>query len=100
MTWQEALKQLIEIAPKLAFKPELLTALQGALQSSSPPSILQAQMEVMMAVVKQNRRLADLHGYPSLEAYAKRVEVAVANVTAALKASGVAPAKSPQAGLV
>lgn len=100
MDWKTALKQLIEAAPKLAFKPELIASLQTAHNAPTPPALLMAQMEVMMAVVKQNRRIAELHGYPSLDAYAKRVELAIANVVTALKAQGVQPTKSAQAGTV
>jgi hypothetical protein len=102
MDWKEALTQLVDVAPKLAFKPELIAALQASAKAPTPPPILPVQLEVMMAVVKQNRRIADLHGYPSLDAYAKRVEVAIQNVVSALKGAGLlqSTTKSAQAGLV
>lgn len=97
MDWKNALNQLAVVAPKLAYKPELIETLKQHAKQPNPPSLLMAQMEVMMSVAKQNQRVAELHGYPTLEAYAKRVEVAIQAVVSALKTAGVAPSKSNQA---
>ncbi len=99
MDWKEALGSLINIAPKLAFKPELIEQLKSHVKQKDPPTILPAQLEVMMAVAKQNTRVAQLHGYPGLESYAKQVEVAIQNVISGLRNAGIAPQKSAQAGL-
>jgi hypothetical protein len=100
MDWKEALTALAHIAPKLAFKPDLIAQLKAHTTQSAPPAVLMAQMEVMLSVAKQNQRIAELHGYPSLEEYAKRVEAAIQNVLSALKSTGVAPVKNQQAGAI
>lgn len=97
MDWKDALNQLAEVAPKLAYKKELVEALLVHAKAAHPPSILMSQMEVMMSVAKQNQRVAELHGYPTLEGYAKKTEIAIQAVVSALKQAGVAPVKSTQA---
>jgi hypothetical protein len=93
MDWKEALTALIETAPKLAFKQELVDALKGHLKSNSPPTLLVSQVDVMLAISKQNQRLADLYGYANLEAQAKKLEVCCTNLLSALKSAG-APANA------
>lgn len=95
MDWKEALTALIEVAPKLAFKPELVEQLKSHLNQSKPPQLLFAQIDVMLAIARQNQRVADLHGYPALETYAKRLEVACSNTLSALRAAGVPPVTKP-----
>jgi len=100
MDWKEAVDQLARVAPKLAFKDELVTALKAHAKQGSPPTLLLAQLEVVASVAKQNTRVAQLHGYPGLEAHAKAVEVAVQNVVSALKSVGVTPQKNQQASSI
>lgn len=100
MDWKDALTALANVAPKLAFKPELVEQLRAHAQLPVPPPILMTQMEVMLSVAKQNQRVAQQHGYAGLEEYANRVEAAVQNVLIALKNTGVAPTKSQQAGAI
>ena len=100
MDWKDALNQLVTVAPKLAFKPDLIAQLQSHTKQKDPPSILLAQLEVMASVAKQNIRAAQLHGYPGLEQYAKSVEAAIQNVVSALKNVGVTPPKNAQAASI
>jgi hypothetical protein len=91
MDWKEALEHLAVVAPKLAFKDELVQALRAHSKQNenAPPSLLLSQLEVVVSVAKQNLRVAQLHGYLGLEQHARTVEVAVQNVLSALRAAGV-----------
>lgn len=97
MDWKEALTSLIALAPKLAYKAELVEALKTHLKASAPPPTLMPQMEVIMLVAKQNQRVAELHGYPLLADIGRKVEVAASNVIQGLKAVGIAATKPAQA---
>lgn len=97
MDWKEAVGKLADIAPKLAFKEELIAQLRAHIKQKDPPSVLLAQLEVMAAVAKQNTRVAQQHGYPGLEVYAKQVEVGIQNVIGALRNAGVQTQKTSQA---
>lgn len=90
MDWKEALTALIEVAPKLAFKQELVDALKAHLKASKPPTLLVSQVDVMLAISKQNQRVADMYGYANLDAQAKKLEVCCTNLLSALRAAGAA----------
>lgn len=93
MDWKEALTQLLDVAPKLAFKTELIDTMRGHLKQATPPGTLVPQIDVMLAVAKQNQRVAELHGYPTLETYAKKMEVACSNLLSALRTAGLSGSK-------
>jgi hypothetical protein len=98
--WNDAVMKLAEVAPRLAFKEELVNALRAHAKLPSPPVILLAQLEVIVSVAKQNIRVAQLHGYAGLEMHAKAVEIAVRNVVSALKNIGVSAEKNQQANAI
>lgn len=97
MDWKEAVGKLADVAGKLAFKQELIDQLRSHAKQGAPPAVLLAQIEVILSVAKQNQRVAQLHGYPGLEVYAKQVEVACQNLMGALRTAGVQTQKTAQA---
>jgi hypothetical protein len=100
MDWKDAVQELAKVMPKLAFKQQLIDSLSNSAKAPTPPNVLMAQLEVILAVCKQNVRVSQQHGYPGLEIYAKQVEVAVQNVLSALRNAGLPTGKNQQASSI
>lgn len=94
MDWKEALAQLTAAMPKLAFKPELIAKMNEVTREAKPPGLLMDQVATILAVTKQNQRIAEQYGYASLEVYAKQVEVACTNLISALRTAGMSAPKN------
>ncbi len=91
MQWRENVSKLSDVATQLAFKPELLEELNKLEKKEKPTQLLANLVSVMRTVALQNKRVADLHSYVSLEMHASNVEEACTVVLDELKTQGIAP---------